>query len=554
VEQEPDRQDDRPPAERRAWRGTVLTRVVTVLACLPVLFVLVAPDEIARMTPAAFLRIPLEALVFAGLLLVLRDRARRIAALAAGSVLGVLGVLKIVDLGFHEFQARPFDAVNDWSLLGPGLEFVSGPFGTAGAVVTVVLVVLLVAGLIVVMARSVLRLSRVVTGDRTRATGIIGALGVAWGVCGLLGAQIVPGLPVASGDATVLARDHVHRVWDGLHDRAKFAEEMRVDRFRGTPGADMLTGLRGKDVVIAFVESYGRDAIEDPRYARQIGAVLADGTRRLNAAGYGSRSGFLTSSTAGGGSWLAHASLLSGLWVDNSRRYSDLLDSDRFTLNRAFSRADWRTVAVMPGITRAWPEGRFYGFDKIYASGDLGYRGPRFSFATMPDQYTLAAFERLERDRRGRAPVMATIPLVSSHAPWASVPSLVDWNRVGDGSIFNGMGKGYDAAWPGPGAMRGEYRKSVEYTLNTLITYVERHGDENLVLVFLGDHEPAPLITGPGAGRDVPITIVARDRAVLDRVSSWGWHNGLEPGPDAPVWRMDQFRDRFLTTFGSRPR
>ena len=25
------------------------------------------------------------------------------------------------------------------------------------------------------------------------------------------------------------------------------------------------------------------------------------------------------------------------------------------------------------------------------------------------------------------------------------------------------------------------------------------------------------------------------------------------PGPDAPVWRMDAFRDRFLTAFGPSP-
>ncbi len=76
-----------------------------------------------------------------------------------------------------------------------------------------------------------------------------------------------------------------------------------------------------------------------------------------------------------------------------------------------------------------------------------------------------------------------------------------------------------------------------------------RFGDDDLVLVFLGDHQPATLITGPGAGRDVPITIVAKDPRLIDRVSSWGWDEGLMPGPKAPVWRMDAFRDKFLTAF-----
>src|SRR5262249_60221509 len=101
-----------------------------------------------------------------------------------------------------------------------------------------------------------------------------------------------------------------------------------------------------------------------------------------------------------------------------------------------------------------------------------------------------------------------------------------------------------------PGRPRTAYRQSIEYSLSALVSYVEKYGDDNLVLVFLGDHQPSPLVAGAGAGRDVPITIVARDRAVLDRVSGWGWQDGLRPGPGAPVWRMDTFRDPFLTAFG----
>jgi hypothetical protein len=101
--------------------------------------------------------------------------------------------------------------------------------------------------------------------------------------------------------------------------------------------------------------------------------------------------------------------------------------------------------------------------------------------------------------------------------------------------------------------VRSTYRSSIEYSLNSLISYVLAYGDDDLVLVFLGDHQPAPIIAGEGADREVPITIVARDRAVLDRISGWGWSDGLNPGPQAPVWRMDAFRDRFLTAFGPSP-
>jgi hypothetical protein len=71
------------------------------------------------------------------------------------------------------------------------------------------------------------------------------------------------------------------------------------------------------------------------------------------------------------------------------------------------------------------------------------------------------------------------------------------------------------------------------------------------VLVVLGDHQPFPVVTGDGAGADVPVSVVTRDPAVLDRIAGWGWQEGLQPGPRAPVWRMDAFRDRFLTAFSS---
>jgi hypothetical protein len=69
--------------------------------------------------------------------------------------------------------------------------------------------------------------------------------------------------------------------------------------------------------------------------------------------------------------------------------------------------------------------------------------------------------------------------------------------------------------------------------------------------VFFGDHQPSPIVTGQGATHQVPVTIVAHDPSVLDRISGWGWTAGLKPDPHAPVWPMESFRDRFLTAFGT---
>jgi hypothetical protein len=544
----------RQPAAEEQTRGRhrVAAGLITALAALLVFVSLVAPNHLGRLTPGAFVRIPAEGLVGVALLLVLPARARRVVAMLAGVALGLLTLVKVLDMGFFEVLVRPFDPVLDWILLGYAVEFLTGSIGRAGAIGAVVAVALLAAAVVVLTTLSVRRLTSLTVRHHAKSTRVVAVLTVVWFTCAALGTQVVPDAPVASGSTATLAYDHALQVRAGLRDHQTFAAEAAVDAFRDAPGEELLTGLRGKDVVVAFVESYGRDAVENPEYASQVGAVLDAGTRRLNAAGYSSRSAFLTSPTAGGNSWLAHGTLLSGLWINNQQRYRTLTSSDRLTLTSAFGRAKWRTVGVEPSIFRAWPEGAFYGYDHVYHSLNLGYRGPRFGYATMPDQYTLATFERLERAAPDRAPVMAEIALVSSHTPWTPLPRLIDWKDVGDGSVFAPMAKEgdpKDAVWRDPAQVRTQYRRSIEYSLNSLISYVEKYGDDDLVLVFLGDHQPAPIITGADASRDVPITIVARDRAVLDRISGWGWEDGLKPGPQAPVWPMNAFRDRFLTAY-----
>ncbi|MBO2464747.1 sulfatase [Actinomadura violacea] len=548
-----DAQRESGDAPERGRARRIAGRAATVLACLFVLVALDAPDRLSRLSAGQLVRIPVEALVVTALVLVLPGRARRWVAAPAGALLGVLVIFKGLDMGFDAVLVRPFNPVFDVSFLRPGFEFVDTSVGRTAAIGAAVLIVLLMVALPVLMALAVLRLTRLAVRHRTGTARSVAVLGTVWVASAALGVQAVPGVPLASGGTAGLAYDHARQVRTSLKDRGVFAKQAAVDAFRNTPPSRMLTGLRGKDVILAFVESYGRSAVEHPEYAPQVDAVLDAGTRQLKAAGFGARSGYLTSSTAGGGSWLAHSTLLSGLWIDNQQRYRTLTSSSRFTLTRAFGEAGWRTLTVQPAITRAWPEASFYGYDKVYDDRNLGYKGPRFSYATMPDQYTLNTLQRDELAASGRKPVMAEIALVSSHAPWASIPSPVPWNAVGDGSVFDGMGKGENAAWPSSGKIRGEYRKSIEYTLNTLVSYMLTYGTKNTVLVFLGDHQPAPSIAGQNASRDVPVTVVARDPAVLDRISGWGWQDGLRPASNSPVWPMSTFRDRFLAAFGSTP-
>jgi hypothetical protein len=529
----------------------MVTFVLSGLAFVLVLVALVGPNRLSQLTVGTFTRIPVEGLMAAALLLVLPRRGRRVTIVVLGAGLGLYMIVKFLDMGFYEVFDRPFHLVFDWSFLGPALDFVATSYGHLGAIVAVVGVALLVVAILVLMTFAIRRLTRIALGHRTGATYTVAAFGILWLVCALAGVQLTPQEPVASRSAADHFYDDMRQVRQGLVDGETFAAEAADDAYRYKAGKDLLTALRGKDVLFVFVESYGRVAIEKSDSAPVIDPILDAGTDQLREAGFDSRSAFLTSPTYGGGSWLAHATLQTGLWVDNQQRRFSLNEMDRMTLSIAFNRAGWRTVGVVPANTEDWPDGDMYHFDKVYDSRNVGYKGPRFAYATVPDQYTLQQFQHAERDEHG--PVMAEIDLISSHTPFTPIPDYLDWDKIGDGSVYDPMparGPQPGEVWPDPTKVRAAYTSSVAYALKSLFGYIETYGDDNLVTVFLGDHQPQPIIASQEGTRDVPISIVARDPAVLKAIDEWNWQDGLNPDPKAPVWRMDKFRDKFLSAYG----
>jgi hypothetical protein len=537
-----------------------------VLAALLVLLALnipiqIIPEEVDRDTFVplpleSFVRLPLEALVFFAVVLALPSRLGRVRtalAIVAGIVLGLSSVSKILDIGFGQALNRPFDPLIDWTYAYSLVELVRDSFGHGPGTVLLVVGALLAVALLVLLPLALLRLTRVAVRHRRRAWQALAAVTSLWLVLALLDVR-GDTRELASSDTSRYVYGQVSRIPSELRDQRRFAEAAENDPLRDVPPHQLLTGLRGKDVLIVFVESYGQVAIEgSSSFSPGVNAVLASGNRKLERAGFSSRSAYLTSSTFGALSWLAHATLQSGLWVDSQQRYDLLVTGSRLTLSHAFGRAGWRTVGVAPANTRDWPQGEFYGFDQLYDSRNIGYEGPRFGYPTMPDQFTLDAIQHLELAEEQRRPVMAEIDLITSHAPWSRIPRLIDQSAVGDGSVFDGMPEELPSAgdiWPDPTRIRAAYGQSIEYSLRALFTFLTTYGDDDLVVVMLGDHQPATIVSGEGAGRDVPISVISRDTNVLDAISGWEWDEGLRPEADAPVWRMDAFRDRFLAAYG----
>ncbi|MFF9000618.1 CDP-alcohol phosphatidyltransferase [Streptomyces achromogenes] len=541
------------PGRTRALSGTL-----TGLAALLVLAALVMPDSVDRLGPAAFVRIPAEAVVGAVVLPALPRRPRVAVAAASGVLLAALTVLNALDMGFRQYLGRTFDVVLDWSLLGDAESYLEDSLGSSTALAAVAGTVAVVLLLFVLLALSVVRLTELLARHPGTARHATLTAAVAWVACASLG--LAPAaVPLASHGAVTALRGQVHRVSDTLRDEAEFRKVARADAFGNAPGDRLVPDLRGKDVIFTFVESYGRSAIEDPVMAPGVDRMLDARTRALAEAGFHARSGWLTSATYGGSSWLGHSTTMSGLWISNQRRYRTVMASDRLSLTEAFRRTGaFETVGVMPGVQKGWPEQKWYGLDKVYDAFRLGYRGPRFSWSTMPDQYALQQYQERVHGKRPTAGKgrMSLLILTSSHQPWAPVPRMVDWDRLGDGSDFKAMEAAGDKAADviaDTARSRAEYGRSIEYSVTALTEWLQRYGTKDTVLVFLGDHQPIARVSGNHASRDVPVSLVAKDPKLLDRIAGWHWTDGLRPAHDAPVWRMSAFRDRFLTAYGSAP-
>lgn len=541
----------RDDSERRRprWKTPVALLAFVAIAFLA----LMLPDHPAGLHAQTFMRLPLEIPLAALVLLLLPRRWRLPFAALLTLVVAVLLFLKIADIGVQSAFQRRFNPYLDIKMLADGWNLLSGSIGTGVAGLAIALVLAAFVALLLIFFWSGRQMAAAGRSARwMMAAGFAIVLVAGAGLWAFGPAPGAKGLVEARTGSYLAAR--LALVTRSIADMRIF-EKALAGEDKAEPAQGLFQAIRGRDVVLIFVESYGRSAVEDPRYGSLIGPRLNSVEHQLDAAGFASASGWTRSPTVGGISWLAHGTLLSGLWIDSQARYDRLMISGRPSLNRLFRQAGWKTAAIMPAITMDWPEAAYFGYDQILAAKDLGYKGKPFNWVTMPDQYTLSAFERLARmpAKAEGKPVMAEMALISSHAPWTPVPTLIDWAKVGDGTAFNDQATRGDppsVVWADPERVRRQYIATIDYSLQTLGDYIARFG-EDAVFIFLGDHQPAEIITGPDASRDVPIHIVSRDKALIARLAAEGFTPGMTPAATAPDPPMDRMREKLIRVFST---
>jgi phosphatidylglycerophosphate synthase len=539
------------PRARLAMRVTI-----AALALVLLWFTLLLPDRTYQFSFGDFVRIPIELLVLVALALVLPPWPRRIVASVAGILFGLLIIAKFLNMAYYDLLNRAFNPVTDWGEISQAKGVVQSAIGAS--LTTIVFVVLLIALAVLVAAitAAAIHLTAVASRHRRGTARGLAALAAVWGLSAGLSLQLFPGSPVASASETGFADAQVRATQEALADPRIFGQAIHgADPEAAIPASDLLTGLRGKDVLIVFVESYGQVAVQGTSFSPGIDAVLRQQEAMLASAGWSTESAWAGSPTAGGVSWLAHSTLQSGLWVNTQQRYDELLASQRFTLSDAFDKAGWHTVLDDPEDTPWATAKTFYHYAQVYNRSNVGYHGPSFSYSAMPDQYTYAEFQRLALTP-GHQPVMAQIATTSSHTPWVPLPSMVPWDQVGNGSVFDAQrGTAADVArvWSNTNTVRQYFGQSIQYSMTALTSWVTELNDPNLVLILLGDEQPHSTVSGPDPDNYVPISIITRAPAVLRQVASWHWQNGLLPNSGAPFEQMDAFRNQFLNTFSTAP-
>lgn len=319
-------------------------------------------------------------------------------------------------------------------------------------------------------------------------------------------------------------------------------------------GAD-LDALQGADVLLVFAESYGVCTVDEPDQARALAAPRAAFAQAIADSGRAVVSARVRSPTFGGGSWLAHASLLTGLDMRDPFDYDLLLTTERPSLPRHFGAQGYRSLIWAPGLQRAWPEGRFYGFDRYGDAAGMGYTGLPFGAWRIPDQAAMALLHAQELSAPAgpeRSPRFVVFPTVNSHAPFYPLPPFVsDWSRLSTPQAYTAEQQARAleelVSWRDPVPA---YVQSIALTWQWLGAYLREQASPNLLVIVIGDHQPWARVSGHSGSWEVPVHVMSADAALLRRFEARGFKPGLLP-QDAPLGDMHALTPLLASVFAA---
>ena len=526
----------------KGWRNTRLWAVFLSLVYLNFLF------TFDNMVSTPFIQLSYQlSIELAGGVMVLA-LLRAFGFQFSGLPKGVLAILLLLGALLRYFDRTALGVIGrEFNLYGDfaHLHRVAEMFVTSMSWLTVLgifaaLLVVILAG-VVANWLALSTLNRVFSESSWRySTGLISVLVV---VLYVVGPSSWFALPLSS----IISRQIAY-IQDDEHENARRA----IKEWPQLKGVSNLSGLGKADIYLIFVESYGVTLIEDPHHFKQIGARFRQMELNLVESGFHFVSRQVNSPTFGGGSWRAHATLLSGLPITSEHLYNALLDSKRKTLVSVLRERGYRAVAVEPGIQWLWPDGHYYGFDMIYDRAQLEYTGPKMGWWVIPDQYTLYEIYRKEM-AHSTQPLFAKFSLVMTHIPYYPIPEYVeDWSRFDNDLAYEyGLNSVAHDAYRDLQELSTWYVRAFEYELDVLEGFLLQFVPDNALVIVLGDHQPPKLATHNNDSWAVPMHLISKRVDLIRPFKELGFDESLVPLENSGL-SMDDFLELFFTAYDRR--
>jgi hypothetical protein len=334
-----------------------------------------------------------------------------------------------------------------------------------------------------------------------------------------------------------------------------------------------LPGFEDADIHLFIVESYGMTVFSNPHQYARLEDFYRDMERRLEEAGFAALSWAYESTAFGGTSWLADASLITGLKIDTQHKYDRILEEGTHNLLHILADRGYRRIFSAPGSSYMDEKHRrFYDFSRYLLYDDFAYEGPYFAYGRMPDQYQLAraaeeigltgtgqGTKKMATDystagypaagysaaddpakgysakgypAAGEESLFVEYMLCSSHVPWNYIPPyLPDWEFPSNGRVYYDRSRNtyYEQSWTAGSEKFEGYAHSIRYSLESALGYIMRLLRDGEVVILVGDHQPAFPVSEKGASFAVPIHILSTDEDVIQPFHRFGYVEGLKP-------------------------
>jgi len=312
-------------------------------------------------------------------------------------------------------------------------------------------------------------------------------------------------------------------------------------------------GIGDRNIHLAVVESYGMTVYTNEHHFGRLEEFYRQQERLFEEAGYSVYSFGYESTTYGGTSWLADATILTGLDIHTQAIYDRIVKSGTPNLLHLLEDRGYTTILSAPGSKFMTPEYTgFYSYSHYFLYDDFEYIGPFFTFGRLPDQYQL--FYIYSQIRNGGEPVYSDpyfveYILCSSHVPWNFIPPYIEsWKGFNNGRIYFDQSKNtwYHNSWAAGSELFEGYAHSIRYSLESVFGYARTYLDEDDILIVIGDHQPKYPVSEREATFGVPVHVIAKERGVILPFIRFGYREGLLVPVDIELPGLERFLGHFL--------